>query len=753
MRETAMLDEASGVVARRALLVTLGLGTVSSASGLLASTIGMVDTREFIFVAGVFLFTLAALLTLLIFRKVELQTVATATTCYYALHMCTGVWISLSGTGEHLNIFIYLLWFFPLLAFNKLVNQPAVNRLLGRTLLIAPLLTLLCLSPVWIAVLPAEQRVLLAIYCLTYVCYGVTLNLVTRYREKYIVEQQRAQSLKVTAEIFESISECFISLDKAFCLVYLNDAACARLGIEREAALHETISHAAPHFFPDPILDGLQAASLRDAPTLFEAQSGVDGLWYDFRCFPRLDGMSIYFRDITDRKNDELHIQHLAFFDALTGFPNRQQLSDRLTRACARSTDRKTIRALLYIGLDDFKTLNDTMGREVGDTLVQQVAFRLTSALKAVDTVARIGGDEFGIILEDLGEDLQAATIAARLAGENVLELFLSPFVLGSFESETKASIGVTLFGTFETASGGKGPTESVEGVLRQANLAMYRVKAHGGNAMCFYDPSMQTEVDVRAALRADLRHALQHDQFVLHYQPQVDSRGVVSGSEALVRWLHPVRGTVLPSEFISLAEEAGLIVDLGRWVLQAACLQLAAWAAVPAMRSLTLAINVSVRQLLDPHFVDTVKEALQTSGADPHQLKLEITESSIMEKIAEVISKMADLKDLGIVFSLDDFGTGYSSLSYLRHLPLDQIKIDRSFIANVVTDDKYASIARAIIVLGSSLNFTVIAEGVETEAQRAFLMAEGCQLYQGFLFSPAIPLPMFEAFVAASSS
>lgn len=751
MNENATPDWSSSVLARRALFVTLGLGTVSSASGLLASTIGMVDAREFVFVSGIFLFSLGALFTLLVFRKVALQTVATATTCYYGFHMCVGVWICLARTGQHLNTFIYLLWFFPLLSFNKLVNEPTINRLLGRTLLIAPLLTLLSLSPIWVTILPLEQKVLLAIFCLTYVCYGITLNIVTRYREKYIVEQQRGESLRVTSEIFESISECFISLDKQFCLVYLNDAACARLDIERETALHDTISHASPRFFSNSVLAGLQAASLSDGPTFFEAQSEMDGLWYDLRCFPRLDGMSIYFRDITDRKSDELRIQRLAFFDVLTGLPNRQHLADRLPHALAAAGERKTIGAFLYVGLDDFKTVNDIMGREIGDALLQHVALGLTSSLKAGDNIARIGGDEFGVVLEDLGQGVEDATVAAGLAAEEVLDLFLFPIVLGSYETETKASVGITLFGAVDLASG-TGLPETVEGLLKRANLAMYQVKTHGGDAMRFFDPAMQTEVDVRAELRADLRHALLHNQFVLHYQPQVDSRGIVTGSEALVRWMHPERGIVSPGEFIPLAEEAGLIVDLGRWVLEAACMQLAAWAAAPSMRTLTLSINVSVRQLLDPHFVDIVKEALRASGADPHRLKFEITESSIMERIAEVISKMTELKDLGIFFSLDDFGTGYSSLAYLRDLPLDQLKIDRTFIANAVADDKYASIPRTIIVLGRSLNFTVIAEGVETEAQRAFLMAQGCHLYQGFLYSPALPLPMYEAFVAASN-
>ena len=746
-----MLDQASSALARRALLVTLGIGAVSSASGLLAASIGMVAAREFIFVACVFLFSLSALFTLLVLRKVPLQTVATATTTYYAAHMCIGVWMSLDGNGQHLNLFIYLLWFFPLLVINKLVNQPGVSRLLALILLAAPLLTILGLLPRWAVVLPPEQRVLLTLYCLIYLCYALTLNIVTRYREKYIAEQQRAESLKVTAEVFESISECFISLDAELRLIYLNDAACAELGLDRQTALHDTFSHAAPRFFSDSIRESIETASLKNVPTLFEAQTGNDSQWYDVRCFPRLDGMSIYFRDITNRKKDEMRIHYLAFFDVLTGLPNRQRLRDRLTQALVTAADRKSIGALLFINLDDFKMVNDTMGHETGDALLQQAALRLASCFRPHDIIARIAGDEFGVILEALGEDPLAATATVTLAANRVLELFRSPFAVGSFESQPKCSVGVTLFGTPDTALSGTGSAETVEDLFKRADLALYQVKAQGGNNLCFFDPALQTEADIRAALRADLRLALLHDQFTLYFQPQVDSRGEVTGSEALLRWFHPQRGSVTPSEFVPLAEEAGLIVDLGRWVLQTACRQLADWASTPAMKHLTLAVNVSVRQLLDPRFVDIVKETLRSSGADPRCLKLEITESSIMENVDEVIPKMTALKDLGVVFSLDDFGTGYSSLSYLPHLPLGQLKIDRSFVANVLTDERYAAIARTIIVLGRSLNMAVIAEGVETEAQRAFLMAEGCHFYQGFLFSPAIPAAKFEAFVAAS--
>jgi diguanylate cyclase (GGDEF)-like protein len=396
----------------------------------------------------------------------------------------------------------------------------------------------------------------------------------------------------------------------------------------------------------------------------------------------------------------------------------------------------------LYIDLDDFKTLNDTMGHDIGDALLQQVTLRLSDCLGRYDVVARLGGDEFVVILANLFDDAATATAAANIAGSNILRAFRPPFVLGSYETEAKASIGATLF---------CGAHDTVDQLLKRTDLAMYRAKASGGNGLCFFEPSMQTEVDNRAALRWDIRRALQNGEFQLHYQPQIDSNRVVVGAEALIRWFHPLRGRILPDEFIPLAEEAGLIIELGRWALETACAQIEKWSTSPLMENLTVAVNVSVRQLLDPQFANLVRETLRSSGANPRRLKLEVTESSTIEKINQVIAVMTDLKMEALSFSLDDFGTGYSSLSHLRHLPLDQLKIDKSFVHNVLSSIKEASIARTIIMLASNLGLSVIAEGVESEAQQVFLQAEGCHLYQGFLYSPAITGEQFETFVGGS--
>jgi diguanylate cyclase (GGDEF)-like protein/PAS domain S-box-containing protein len=734
-------DPASNILARRTLYITLAICFIGAASGIFAIRAGMVAHLEIALIVCSGIFSSSTLIALRFFPRVSLQTIATIATSGFALNVCAGVFVSMYGK-EHLNVFVYLYWTFPLLVFNRIVNQPARARLLSKILFIVPLLTIVCLSPKWLLVLTPQQRVLLSIYGLTYACYALTLNMVTRYREKYIVEQERMESLKIEAGILESISDCFISLDSNSRLVYLNDAACSEFAVERQAALNQTLPQAAPGFLSKSIQAKLREASTQTVATFFEAQSEDGRFWYDLRCFPRPDGMSIYFQDITSRKTSEARVQYLAFYDVLTQLPNRQFLRDRLTKALAAAAARGAMGALLYIDLDDFKTINDTMGHDVGDELVKQVALRLSSCIQPGDLVARIGGDEFVVMLEELPKHPNTSMAMAKVMGEKILGAFRRPFVMGTFESETTASIGITLF---------TGASDTVDDLLKRTDLAMYCAKEQGRNAMCFFDPDMQTAVEVRAALRSDLRRALQNDEFELHYQPQLEGDGIVTGAEALLRWFHPLRGRVAPDVFIPLAEEAGLIVEMGRWVLETACLQLAQWANNLETETLTLSVNVSIRQLLDPHFVGMVRNALKISGANPHRLKLEITESSAMEKIEEMIAKMRELKVYGIGFSLDDFGTGYSSLSYLRRLPLDQLKIDRSFVNNILTDPKDASIARTIILLGRSLNLSIIAEGVETAAQRDFLEAEGCHLYQGFLYSPAVTTSQFEAFVATS--
>ncbi len=447
--------------------------------------------------------------------------------------------------------------------------------------------------------------------------------------------------------------------------------------------------------------------------------------------------------DITQRKAAEQQIKNLAFYDPLTRLPNRLLLLDRLQHALSLSARTGHTGALLFIDLDNFKTLNDTLGHDKGDLLLQQVAERLNSCVRDSDTVARLGGDEFVVMLESLSEIPGEAAASTKTVGEKILAAFLAPYQLAGHEYHSTPSIGVTLFGSEEN---------DVDELLKRADLAMYQAKASGRNGMRFFDPKMQTAVTARVALESDLRLGLQQSELLLHYQPQLDGDGHVVGAEALVRWMSTKRGMVSPAEFIPLAEETGLILPLGQWVLETACTQLTMWAVEQGRQHLTMAVNVSMRQFRHPEFVEMVLGVLENTGANPQKLKLELTESLLAENMEDTIAKMTALKARGVGFSLDDFGTGYSSLSYLKRLPLDQLKIDQSFVRDVSNDPNDAAIIRTIIALGQSLGLAVIAEGVETEEERNFLSDSGCHAYQGYLFSRPLPISQFEAFLLEKS-
>ncbi|HUY03561.1 MAG TPA: EAL domain-containing protein [Rhodocyclaceae bacterium] len=440
--------------------------------------------------------------------------------------------------------------------------------------------------------------------------------------------------------------------------------------------------------------------------------------------------------DVTEHKAAEEEIQHLAFSDALTQLPNRRLLLDRLQQALAGITRSGCGGALLFIDLDNFKTLNDTLGHDVGDQLLRQVARRLVGCVREGDTVARLGGDEFVVMLEDLSGQPKEAATQAELVGEKIIAALNQPYLLAGHERHSTPSIGVTLFADRD---------ETVDELLRRGDLAMYQAKAAGRNTLRFFDPEIQAMILARAALEVELRRGIEDDQFLLYYQLQVDLDGRATGAEVLLRWQHPERGLLVPAEFIPLAEDTGLILPLGHWVLESACRQLAAWSAGPETGRLTVAVNVSARQFHHEEFVDQVLSVLDRTGADPRKLKLELTESLLLDDFDTIIAKMNLLKARGVSFSLDDFGTGYSSLSYLKRLPLYQLKIDQSFVRDVLTDPNDAAIARTIVALAQILGLAVIAEGVETEAQRDFLAGHGCHAYQGFLYSRPLPLAGFE--------
>ena len=441
--------------------------------------------------------------------------------------------------------------------------------------------------------------------------------------------------------------------------------------------------------------------------------------------------------DITERKIAEEKINALAFFDQLTGLPNRALLIDRLAQAMSASARNGAYGALLFIDLDNFKTVNDTLGHDKGDILLKQVAERLSSCVRIGDTVARLGGDEFVLMLAGLSPFDGDAAAQVDAVGEKILSTFNQPFQIGVNACHCTTSIGVTLF---------RGQEMTIDDLLKQADIAMYKSKAAGRNAIHFFDPEMEISMIRRAELEADLRQALHLGQFVLYYQPQVTDDGALIGTEVLVRWLHPTRGMVAPAEFIPLAEETGLILPLGYWILETACAQLAKWASVPGLSDVKVAVNVSARQFRQPDFKSQVIETLKRTGADPKMLKLELTESLLVENVQDLIQTMHSLKDYGVDFSLDDFGTGYSSLSYLKRLPLNQLKIDQSFVRDVLIDPNDAAIATTIVALGESLGLHVIAEGVETEPQQAFLAEAGCKSYQGYLFGRPLPVAEFEA-------
>ena len=445
--------------------------------------------------------------------------------------------------------------------------------------------------------------------------------------------------------------------------------------------------------------------------------------------------------DITERKAAEKRIHQLAFYDELTQLPNRFLFMDRLKHALSMAERNRIAGALLFLDLDNFKILNDTHGHAQGDQLLRQVALRITSCVRECDTVARLGGDEFVILLSELSKSVEDAANQAEITSEKILAEFREPFKLGRHQHFTTASIGVSLF---------TGKPISVDELMKQADLAMYQAKAAGRNTLRFFDPKMQRAVSARIKLETELRQSLEHKDFFLHYQPQVNNQRQVTGAEALLRWHHPRRGLVRPTEFIGLAEETGLILPLGQLVLERACHQLAAWSERTETAALTIAVNVSARQFRHPDFLSSIEQVIAHSGANPCNLKLELTESILLENTEDTIDKMTSLQARGVHFSLDDFGTGYSSLSYLKRLPVDQLKIDQSFIKDLAENNSDVAIARTIVTLAHSLGLTVIAEGVETEAQHQLLLQEGCEAFQGYLFSGSIPVEQLEQLILA---
>lgn len=529
-------------------------------------------------------------------------------------------------------------------------------------------------------------------------------------------------------------------------IVFVNDAFEALTGYRKEEVLGRS-----PRFMQGTKTNREQRDRIRQALAsrasvaveLISYRKDGSEFWLEAMISPVINqsGKVTHFvavlRDITQRKATEGEIERLAFYDQLTGLPNRRLLMDRLQHELEHVRRTGIYGALMIIDLDHFKTLNDTLGHDMGDLLLQQVARRLEGVVRRSNTVARLGGDEFVVMLENLGKEQMKAVSYAETVAEKILLVFGHNFHLAGAEYRCTPSIGITLFHAHLT---------DATILFKRADIAMYQAKTLGRNRARFFDPQMQADVDARNKLEHDLRTALARQEFELYYQPQANMEGRVIGAEALLRWNRPRHGIVEPDFFLPLAEETGFIAQLGQWVLLHACRRLQSWSEDPRTAHLSLSVNISPVQFRHPDFVSQVMQIIENTGASPHKLKLEVTESALIERLEDTVLKMKHLKERGIHFSLDDFGTGYSSLSHLRSLPIDQMKIDQTFVAGIENNEHQAAITGTIITLGKILGLDVIAEGVETARQRDALAARGCQTYQGYLFSAPVSSSQFLA-------
>lgn len=581
---------------------------------------------------------------------------------------------------------------------------------------------------------------------------GKMAGAVVAFRD--ISEARKADELVRIAAIAFETQEAMVVTDAKTRILQVNQAFSDVTGYSADEAVGRTPAilksgYHEPEFYRDMWIALKEHGSWRGEIWNRRKNGEIYPEWLTISAVRNSQGETTHFVstfiDITQRKEAEEQIQFLAFYDPLTRLPNRRLLHERLQLALGSANRQTSHAALLVIDVDNFKTLNDSMGHDVGDLLLRQVALRLREAVRANDTVARVGGDEFVVLLEELGESLHEALGQIEHIARNMLQALGRPYQFGEIAHHCTASIGAVPF---------KDGAETIESLLKSADMAMYKAKNAGKNTLRFFDPTMQTEIERLAVLERELRTALSEEQFILHFQPQCDHTGLSFGTEALIRWQHPTRGLLPPNDFIPTAEETGLIIPIGQWVLEQACRQLAEWQKHPATAHLELAINVSVLQFRDSNFVAIVAQALKESGAPASQLKLEITESLLLHDSDSVIERMHALKnEIGVSLSLDDFGTGYSSLSYLKRLPLDQIKIDRSFVQDISINKNDAAIAEAVIGLGRSFGLKIIAEGVENEQQLNALIERGCLSFQGYLFARPAGIEHFPVKAPQASS
>jgi diguanylate cyclase (GGDEF)-like protein/PAS domain S-box-containing protein len=559
-----------------------------------------------------------------------------------------------------------------------------------------------------------------------------------------ITDQKQAEEmLRIGAIAFESQSGMIVT-DSNAVILRVNKAFTTLTGYREQEALGQT-----PHMlssgrhdkdFFKAMWNTLKATGHWQGEIWNRRKNGmIDAEWLTIVAVVAPDGSITHyvgtFSDITNNKDAVAEIHRLAYYDPLTHLPNRRLLEERLGQELAPTTRNGLHGAILFLDLDKFKMLNDTRGHDAGDQLLIEVARRLRAAVREGDIVGRMGGDEFVVLLVDLSADAEEAATVSRQVGLKLLDTLAQPYKFDDYDFHCTASIGIRIYRDQKV----------VEELLRHADLAMYQAKTAGRNTLRFFDPVMQLIVTAQANMEKDLHCALEQNQFKLYYQSQVRKNGQIIGAEVLLRWQHPERGLLSPPDFIPLAEKNSLILPIGQWVLDAACSQLKTWESHSHNRHLQLAVNVSARQFRQPDFVSKVQQALGNNAINPQLLKLELTESLVLDDINDTIVKMHELRRIGVRFSLDDFGSGYSSFSYLTQLPLDQLKIDQSFVHNIGLKSNDAIIVQTILGMAQNLGIEVIAEGVETEVQRAFLEQHGCPAFQGYLFSKPLPIEGFE--------
>ena len=569
--------------------------------------------------------------------------------------------------------------------------------------------------------------------------HGITHDISRRRAAEH---QARALAARLT-DTLESITDAFFTVDRDWHYTYVNSEGENLMRFPREALMGQTVWEMFPELIGTTVENNYRLAMEKRRTVHFEYYFPPYQHWFDIHAYPTEEGLAVYFRDITERKQSEAEIEFLAMYDPLTHLPNRRLMDDRLEHALNTARRNHRFGAVLFLDLDNFKLLNDSLGHQAGDILLQETARRLRECTEADETVARFGGDEFLVIAENLGASESSATRRAEELGDRIMARLAQPYNLAGNEAFSGASIGIALLGASD---------DSPQDILRQADIALHQAKAAGRRNIKVFDPGMQDAIDSRASLEAGLRNALSEGQILPWYQPQYDHRGKISGAEALARWQHPGRGLVPPDEFIPLAEDTGLILALGQSMLEQVCRDLATWPNEHLADDFCVAVNVSAREFHHPEFIEGFMAIIEASGADPRRLQLELTESLLLQDINDTIAKITRLKQCGISVSLDDFGTGYSSLYYLKRLPLDQIKIDRGFVRDLLEDSNDAAIVRAIIGLATNLELNVIAEGVESAEVRDRLGEYGCQSYQGYFFSRPVTAGDFTGLLAAGS-